>query len=231
MAIEAIIVKIPAVVRHLQQINMKGQTLIEILLAFALLGIVMTGIVVSVISGLSNANFAKTQTQASQYAQEGIELLQGIRDSDYNSFRNFSGNYCLGGGATTLGAPSNCSYVNVGNFVRSVNIEQSACAPNVARATLTVAWSDGKCNSGAYCHKSQLISCLSTVNPIDLSSFSNSYSNAAAGPTPTTAAGPTPTTAAGPTSPPGATTIGLSISPNPAPTSDALIFTAPVTES
>jgi Tfp pilus assembly protein PilV len=189
---------------------MKGQTLIEVLLAFALLGIVMTGIVVTITSALSNASFSKNQAQASQYAQEGVEEVRNIRGANYLSFKSYSGNYCLDDGASSLGAPASCSSPNVGNFIRSVYIEQSACAQNVTRATVTVAWSDGKCNNGSYCHKSKLISCLSTVNPIDVSAFSNSATS---------------------TIPPGGggTGITLSISPNPVTTLQVVIFTATIT--
>lgn len=144
---------------------MKGQTLIEALLAFSILGIILTGIVVSVTSSLNNSGYSKSQTLATQYAQEGIEVLRGIRDSNYNAFITFSGNYCLNKYSSTL-VGNNCPTPNVDTFIRTVSIEQSGCTASVAKATVTVSWTDTKCSGGSYCRKSTLISCLSTINPI-----------------------------------------------------------------
>lgn len=146
---------------------MKGQSLIEILLSFALLTIVLTGIVISITSALSNATYAKNQAQASQYGQEGLEMIRGIRDSDYASFKGKSGNFCFGSDDTTLGSPTSaCNTKNVGEFIRSVYIDQSGCGVNLAKVTITVAWRDGKCAAGSYCRKSNIVSCFSTVSPL-----------------------------------------------------------------
>lgn len=148
--------------------KMKGQSLIELLLAFSIIGIVLSGVIVSITSALNNANFSKNQTAASQYAQEGIEVLRSIRNSDYALFATRTGDFCLGDPSSGLTSSTSCTSPNIENFyIRTVNIQPApACAPNVAKATVTVSWTDGKCQSGVYCHNSKLISCLSTSNPI-----------------------------------------------------------------
>lgn len=153
---------------------MKGQSLIESVLALALISIVLSSIGGVIVTSLSNANFGKTQAAATQYAQEGIETLRQIRNRNYAEFSTYNNNYCLGKGITTLGTPSaTCPTPNIdGIFIRSIKIENSTspppgrCAVNISRATVTVSWTDGKCQNGTYCHKSILTSCLSTVNPI-----------------------------------------------------------------
>lgn len=147
---------------------MKGQTLLEGVLALGVIAFVLSGIAVTVAFSLNNANFGKNQSLATQHAQEGIEILRKIRNKDYFGFKSYSGNYCLEKGASSLPpATGGCTVPNIDAFIRSVLIEQTpGCAANVAKATVKVSWIDGKCQSGIYCHESKLISCLSTINPI-----------------------------------------------------------------
>ena len=144
---------------------MKGQTLIEVLVALAAAGVVITAITAVVTTSLSNAQYIRDQNSATNYAEQGMEIIRHLRDSDIASFRSYSGDYCLGKGQTSLGTnQSNCG-INVDNFERAVSIDQSpGCAANVAKVTLTVSWTDGRCINNANCHKIPLVTCLSTNN-------------------------------------------------------------------
>jgi Tfp pilus assembly protein PilV len=196
---------------------MKGQTLLEALLTLSLIIIIVSGITVTIVTSLSNAGYGKTQAIATQYGQEGIEILRKIRNNSYSNFRNYTGSYCLSKGATALQSSGTCLAPNVDNYIRNVDIIQSGCTTDVARVTVNVSWTDRKCTDGTFCHSSKLVSCLSTINPN--SGFS------ASGDTPPSTSTPIPT------SPPASTnaTISLSISPNPATTSQSITFTATVT--
>jgi prepilin-type N-terminal cleavage/methylation domain-containing protein len=151
---------------------MKGQTLIEVLVALGIATIVVSAITITSISSLSNASHIKDQSQATKYAQEGLETIRNIRNSGYEDFKlSYGGLYCLEAGQTVLGSPvSACSENINGKFVRSVRIEQGQCGSNVGAnitsVTVEVAYTSGKCQSGTFCHKSQVTSCLSTTNPI-----------------------------------------------------------------
>lgn len=149
---------------------MKGQSLIESVLALAVIAIILSVIAVTVTSSLNNADFGKNQTISTQYAQQGLEILRKIRNSNYSAFASYSGNYCLAKGTSVLQHQNTCLTPlapNVDEFIRSVSINQApGCGPSVAKATVKVAWTDGKCGSGAYCHSSNIVTCLSTTNPI-----------------------------------------------------------------
>ncbi|MBI3069818.1 MAG: hypothetical protein HYY87_00750, partial [Candidatus Levybacteria bacterium] len=54
----------------------KGQTLIEVLLALGTAVVVLSATVVAVLSALNNAQFSKNQSLATQYAQEGMEVMR-----------------------------------------------------------------------------------------------------------------------------------------------------------
>jgi len=144
-----------------------GQTLIETLAALAIIAIVISAIATSVTSSLSNATFNQNQTLATKYAQQGAEVVTQIRDAGYTTFKNYGGTYCLGQNPTSLGTvQANCSSPNLGQFIRSVQIQQNGCAATVSKVTVIVSFTDGKCQTGAYCHNETETSCLSTTNPV-----------------------------------------------------------------
>jgi hypothetical protein len=153
---------------------MKGQTLIEVLVALGIITVVTTALAAVVITSMSNAQFSKNQNLASQYALEGMEIVRRLRDSDYVGFRNKSdGIYCLDKGQPILpiNPVSVCATPNVDNFIRKVEIYSQdlikRCDVNLSRVIVTVSWQDGKCPASApYCHSAKLESCLSNINPV-----------------------------------------------------------------
>jgi Tfp pilus assembly protein PilV len=147
---------------------LKGQTLIEALASLAILSIVITAISVSVTTSLNNAKYDQYLTLATKYAQQGSEIVLDTRDESYIGFKAYNGIYCLAKGQTTLGsAQIGCTTKNVDNFIRSITIQQApGCGTNVALITVSVAFTDAKCQTGVYCHKAVDNTCLSTVNPI-----------------------------------------------------------------
>lgn len=152
-----------------KEILMKGQTLIEVLVALSAVVMIVSAIAVVIIASLNNAQFSRDQDLATKYAQEGMEILRKVRNSDYTTFKSYGGTYCLAKGQASLpSSTTSCTATNVDNFVRMIQIEQTpGCNPNSAKATVTVAWTDGKCQSSSvFCHKTELVSCFSTVNPI-----------------------------------------------------------------
>ncbi len=144
---------------------MKGQSLIEVLVGLGIISVVVTALAAVVITSTGNAQFSKNQNLATHYSTEGMEIMRKIRDGDYAVFRNIaSGTYCLDKGSSNLSP--NCNFGNVDNFRRQVTITHSGCAANVTRVIVTVGWQDSKCASANFCHKSELSSCLSAVNPV-----------------------------------------------------------------
>lgn len=146
---------------------MKGQSLLESVIALAVLSVALSSIAVLLISTLKNAGQGKDQEIATLYAHEGIEIVRKIRDSNYQDFKNYSGLYCLDKGASSLSPIGSCNAPTSFKYRRTVNIEQSpGCSSNVAKITVAASWSDGSCSAGNYCHASKIVSCLSKINPI-----------------------------------------------------------------
>jgi len=147
---------------------MKGQTLIEVLVALAIAVVVVTSITILSITSLNNAQFVRDQEQATKYAQEGIEVMRALRNSNYAGFAAYNNTYCLGAGRQTLGSPAgDCTPTKIDNkFVRSVQIQQDGCGTSLSSVVVTVAWNDGKCAGSSLCHSSNNSSCFTTVPPV-----------------------------------------------------------------
>lgn len=146
---------------------MRGDTLIEVLIAMAIAVVVVTSITTLGISSLNNAKFVASQDQATKYTQEGMEVVRRIRSNNYALYATYDGIYCLAKNSTTLSATA-CTSPNIDNqYVRSVEIRpDDGCGTDLSHTVVRVSWTDGKCNSGTYCHTTELSSCLSTVPPI-----------------------------------------------------------------
>lgn len=150
---------------------MKGQTLIEALVALGVIAMVVTALAGIVMTSTGNVQFDKNKNLATQHAQEGMEIVRQKRDSNYVTFRELSGLYCMGE-SNIITQPSDCNNsVNIDNFfLRMIEITQSTCAgnsvSNLSNVTVTVSWKDGKCSSNTFCHTSRMESCFSTVNVV-----------------------------------------------------------------
>jgi hypothetical protein len=169
-------------------INEKGQSLVEALIALGVAAIVVSAMAVAAITAVNNSDFSKYQNLATNYAQQGMEIVRQKSQSNWTAFYGFVGQspnistYCLDQGSTTfISRPTGCGQnINDQNnkplFVRQVMLTQLAYiahpTPNVVdpacngsvQATINVSWTDGKCLKGVFCHKVVLDSCFTDIN-------------------------------------------------------------------
>jgi len=162
-------------------INQKGQSLVEAVAAVALVAVVVVVLSTLAIGSVRNAYFAKQQSIASFYGQQGIELTRSVRDQD--GIVDWSGTLppsskfsALWG--QTLGAGVLFKLVQVGvnwqleqindesfgesfsgGFKRTVKIsdDSGSCGSDptkIKRVLVRVTWKD---------NKSELISCLTKI--------------------------------------------------------------------
>lgn len=146
---------------------MKGQTLIEILVALGIIAVIVTALTAVVITSLGNTRHSKDQNLSLQYAQEGLEVVRSIRDENYNTFASLvDGSYCLAKNSRTL-STAVCSSANVDTYLRKVEIQNSGCSAGITRVKVTVSWQDSRCPQATpFCHDADLSTCLSAVNPV-----------------------------------------------------------------
>lgn len=164
----------------------KGQSLIEVLIGLATASVIIGAITVATITALNNTVFSKNQNLATQYAQQGMEVVRNLRDRNYSQFAELNGTYCLAKTCNAIDPTSNnpqdpcgprsivCDQ-NVGGenadiFVRQVFVDpnSSYCTDSTQQATqgiqatVSVSWFDAKCGAGqVFCHTVKLSTCLS----------------------------------------------------------------------
>lgn len=66
----------------LPQFSRSGQSLIEVTFATAVISLVLVALLSAVIQSLRNARVSLEQTRSTQYAQEVVEWLRGVRDRE-----------------------------------------------------------------------------------------------------------------------------------------------------
>lgn len=152
--------------------NELGQSLIEVLIALAASVAVVSAIVVTVITSLSNAEFTKNQNLATGYSRQGMEIVRQIAKNNWNDFLTYaSRNYCLNkdSAALSLMTGLNCG-LNIDNlYDRKITIIQtgSTYCTQSAEIYSSVSWSDSKCQTGSVlCHEIKLRSCLADINSV-----------------------------------------------------------------
>lgn len=164
----------------------QGQTLIEVLIGLAASAIVMSAITFATLTALSNSEFTRNQDLATNYAQQGMELVKNLEAVDYGTFSTLNGAYCLAdactvldGNPTDIGSPcakmsgNRCPGVlNVhSQFIRTVTVhandsEAAKCndggSTDNTKVDVTLAWNDQKCtdSNNLYCHTVTLSSCF-----------------------------------------------------------------------
>jgi len=148
-----------------------GQSLVEAIIALTAAIIVVSSITTAIVLSLNNVQYSKYQNLATQYAQEGIEIVRKISAEDWNNFKTsyVSINYCLPEESlapTPVSSDCDANLYKVGPaqqpiFKRSIKIEHNVLSCNGgSMITSIVSWSDSKCTSETYCHKVELNTCI-----------------------------------------------------------------------
>ena len=171
--------------------NQKGQTLLEAVVALGLAVVIASGVAVLSIYSLNNSSFSKLQTNAAQYAQEGIEIARKMRDTNYPAYQALlsTTHYCVAKGNTTINnGTTQPSCADVGSppynidqtYIRQIDVNKTAgaCPGDLDKVTVAVSWTDGKCpllpasasdpKAPHYCHSSTVVACLGSPSTISI---------------------------------------------------------------
>lgn len=108
-----------------------GQTLVEAVVVIGVVVLLVTGLLAGTTASLRSAQSGRTRTQAISLAQQGVEIIRGLRDEQWDTFEVLTGAYCLGDD-------------------HQLNTAAGSCAPNITtpEGTLTRSalfdWQDPK---------------------------------------------------------------------------------------
>lgn len=144
----------------------KGQVLIEVLIALGIAVIIIGATTGSIISSLRNAEYAKRQDLAGQYAQEANETLRRLSRSDWPSFSTRNGAYCLDTSQELQLKVGECPLID-DTFKRTITISANSleCSGN-SKTEIIVSWTDDKCGSSPFCHDVSVTSCFANIYEI-----------------------------------------------------------------
>lgn len=128
----------------------KGQFLLELVVALAIILLVLLALVRVVITAVKSSNFAKKGAQASSFAQEGMENMRSLRDKSWINFLSYADglSHGLAGQVPSGSCPMAPNLAET--FIRCVKLEYDG---EKVKATLTVSWTDEN-----ETHESELIS-------------------------------------------------------------------------
>ena len=168
----------------------KGQTLMEILIAFSALILILGAVVLGITKSLSNTQSTKSQNLANSYAQEGLAIIRQIRDSDWDKFFSYAEdvNHCINENLELISSDFCIDNYAIGSgeekiFSRRAKLDHqsSKCCPDNtdtcdplvrgSEVSVIVSWSDNKCpivdddidldgERDKLCHNVKLVTCF-----------------------------------------------------------------------
>lgn len=142
-------------VRHTQS----GQTVFELVVVLAIVGLLITGIVSVVTLSVRNSSFSRDQSASSRYSQEALEWVRQERDKSWSTFQSKSGQtYCMKqlswSSASTCGSSDTIADTP---FLRTVTLENQDA--NSVLVEVVVSWQDSQGS-----HQSRLSTVLTDWN-------------------------------------------------------------------
>lgn len=126
--------------------TLKGQSLFEVVLALGVITLITVGIVILATNSIKNATFSKNKNIAAKYAQEAIEWLRSVRDTNPSLFitNSMVASYCLD--SLSWANTGNCGsseYLGSTIYLRQVNFSSSVVSgKNLIEAEVVVSWRD-----------------------------------------------------------------------------------------
>lgn len=140
-------------------LNEKGQTILEVVVVIAVVLIVAGALVFATVFSLRNSNFAKSQTQATKLAQEGLEEVRTQRDRNGTitgifGVNNWNDDSFWTVNKITSTCPSLCYFIirgsglvtsgaeQFGQFHRAIILEDEGDGTTAKKITAIVQWTD-----------------------------------------------------------------------------------------
>jgi type II secretory pathway pseudopilin PulG len=74
----------------------KGQTLVEAIVVIGMVMLLVTGLISGTTTSLKSSQSGRARSEATKYADEGMELIRLMRDENWTTFASHGGLYCFG---------------------------------------------------------------------------------------------------------------------------------------
>lgn len=126
-----------------QSNNQQGFSAVEVLLAAAVFGVIVTAIIGALVYGRASTAIAGDRNRANLLAEEGVEAMRNIRDAGYTNLVDGTYGLVQSGGVWTLSGSSDAT----DNFTRQITV--AANGTNRKLITSRVSWPQGSTTSQA----------------------------------------------------------------------------------
>jgi len=137
--------------------HLKGQSLVEGLVALAMASIVIVAVITAITTSVSTTRIGGIKNRANELAREAMEIARSQRAIE-------PGFYCFSQDDQAFSTPvhpSICVTPNIEDvFIRSVDVVEDGCATGVSNVIVNVSWTESTCTNGEFCQSVQLASCL-----------------------------------------------------------------------
>lgn len=126
--------------------NQSGQSLFEVVLSLAVITIIIVALIILAANSIKNANFSKTRTLATNYAQDTNEWLRSERDKDFDAFAERAQSpYCLVELSWTSAKVGSC---DPNDFISGTNLQREVSftilSSTTIEAEVLIYWDDSK---------------------------------------------------------------------------------------
>lgn len=119
-----------------------GQSLIEMLLMISLVVVLVTSIVVGSTVSLKNQQISSFKDQALRYAQQGVEIIRSLRNTDWTSFQSYSGSWCIDNDGVLTALVDACSLLLDEKYQRVAKFTWDAVNERM-KVEVLVSWNIG----------------------------------------------------------------------------------------
>lgn len=167
--------------------NQQGQTLIEAIIALAIVSLVITAVVIAVVTGLNNSNSSGDRSEALGYAEEALDYMRDLKTENFGTFTgtyttsatNANNYWCMSEDGIIedeASAVIDCRTQNNidGKYRRRVYIDSNGENPsgtqqcnNGIYASSIVTWSDSTCRNNTNCRNVELTTCFYNLQSIN----------------------------------------------------------------
>lgn len=143
----------------------RGVTLVEIVVAIAVLGIIFATLGGTIIFGIRNSKFSGERDRATFIASEGIEAVRNIRDNDFANLIDGSYGLSIVGNEWVLTGSQDV----IDEFTRTVDI--SSVNANIKEISSTVSWDQATARPGSVSVITRLANWMQEI--IEIGDWSN----------------------------------------------------------
>jgi type II secretory pathway pseudopilin PulG len=118
----------------------KGQTLVEAIVVIGMVMLMVTGLISGTTAALKSSQSVKTRSEATKYAEDGIETLRLMRDTNWSSIASYvdTGSNCFNNDGKFSGV---CTPTSDTNLTRKVTLNSAGA--NTIHVNVTVTYSEG----------------------------------------------------------------------------------------